>query len=182
MIEPTSIVYDNVHVAQSATVGHFCILGAAPEKIGVWPDSPFGVSIGDGSVLHGHNTIDAGVKRPTTIGCNVWLMKHVHVGHCVQIHDNVTIAPQATIGGGVTIGKGCNIGMGVAIHPNVSIPPYCMLGMNCVITKNQEIKPFSIMAGNPAKWIGFNQRAIEKHGLTIEQVTEIQNDWVNNQK
>lgn len=179
MIEPTSIVYERCHIAESATIGHYCIIGAPPEKKGVWPDSPFGVSIGEGSVLHGLNTIDAGAKRPTTIGRNVWLMKAVHVGHCAQIADNVVIAPHTSIGGGVTIGEGCNLGMGAMVHPNVSIPPYCMIGCGAVITKGLEMHPFGIYAGNPAKFIKRNDVGIEKHGLTPGKMAEILKTWNN---
>lgn len=177
-IDKTAIV-ENATIGEGARIGAFCLIGAPPEKIGVFPESPFGVEVGENSVLHGHNTIDCGVKRPTKIGKGCWLMKGVHIGHCAQIGDGTIIAPHAVIGGGVTIGERCNIGIGAIFHPNVEVPKGCMIGAGCVVTKTTKMQPFCVYVGNPARFLKWNQKAIDLAGLTPEQVTAIQNDWIN---
>lgn len=178
MIEKTAIV-KKARVNPTAYVGNFCLIGLPPEKLGVYPESLHSVEIGEGTVLTGHCTVDAGVRRPTVIGRDCFIMKHVHIGHCCQIGSNVIIAPGAVIGGGVTVGDGCNFGINSVVHPNQSVPPFCMIGMGAIITKGLQMVPFGIYAGNPAKFIKINEIGIEKAGLSKEDVERITDEWNN---
>lgn len=180
MIEPTSIVR-NSNISASAYVGDYCVIGAPGENRDTWPDEMhlFGVEIQDGAILAKLVTVDAGTIRNTVIGKRTMLMAHSHAGHDALIGDDCTIACGAKIGGLVEIHRGANIGLNAAIHPRQVIAPYVMIGAGAVVTKNLETKPFCVYAGNPARFLKFNQRAIEKHGLTPEQVTEIQEAWIN---
>ena len=166
----------------NAYIGAYCVIGDPAENRDTWPEQPYGVEIHDGAILAKLVTVDAGTVRNTVIGKRVMLMAHSHVGHDALISDDCTIACGAKIGGFVELGKGCNLGLNAVIHPRVKIAPFTMIGAGSVVTKNTETKPFGIWAGNPAKFLKFNQRAVEKFGLTAEQVTEIQNNWVNDRQ
>lgn len=159
-------------------VGPYCIIGYPAENIKTWPETPFGVSLGTDTVLTGHVTIDAGTIRDTFIGDKCLLMKGVHVGHDAVIGNNVIISCHAIIGGHVVVSEGCNIGLGAIILPRQHIPPYCMIGAGAVVTKTAEIKPFGVWMGNPARFHKFNHVAVERFGLTAEQVTQIQEQWI----
>lgn len=179
MFTENNSMVKNAKVSVDASVGPFCIVGFPPESRGVYPESPFGVELLDGCVLHGHNTVDAGTERNTVIGKGVWLMKGVHVGHDAIIGQNATLACHALIGGFVEIGEGANIGLGAIIHQRVKVPPYCMIGMGCVVTKTTPLKPFTVWVGSPARFLKFNAVGIEKAGLTQEEVDRITADWLN---
>lgn len=179
MIEKTAIVQNSI-IHHTAYIGHFCIIGGAPEKKGVYPHSPFGVTIGKDTHLTGHCTFDAGTVRNTKIGDNVFIMKAVHGGHDCDIEDDVTIACHSIIGGFVRICKGANLGLGVIVHPRQTIAPYCMIGAGAIVTKTAKIKPFEVWAGNPAKFIKMNDIGIEKAGLSKEDVERITKEWNDN--
>jgi len=162
----------------SAYVGAYCLIGEPAENRATWPDTPYGVEIHDGATLCKLVTVDAGTIRNTVIGERVMLMAHSHVGHDAIIGDDCTIACGAKIGGHCELGKWVNIGLNAVIHPRCKVPQGCMIGAGAVVTKTTEMKPFCCYVGNPARFLRWNQKAIDTAGLTPEQVTEIQNDWI----
>lgn len=180
-VHKTAIV-SNCEIGSGVFIGAGCLVGEPAENRDTWPETLFGVEIQDGAILAKLVTVDAGTIQKTVIGKRTMLMAHSHIGHDAIIGDDVTIACGAKIGGFVEIGKGANIGLNAVIHPRVKIAPFAMIGAGAVVTKTADVKPFGIWAGNPAKFLKFNQRAVEKFGLTPEQVTKIQEDWLNLQK
>ena len=155
-IHPTAIVYDNVELGDNIFIGPYCIIGAPAEFKKYWDKEPGKVKIGDGCVLTGHVTIDAGTEDITTVGEGVWMLKHSHVGHDAWIGNNATISCGAKIGGHTIVRANCNIGLNAVIHQRQEIAPSCMIGMGAVVTKKLITEPFQKYAGNPAKWIGEN--------------------------
>lgn len=155
-IHPTAIVYDNVELGDNIFIGPYCIIGAPAEFKKYWDKESGKVKIGDGCVLTGHVTIDAGTEDITTLGEGVWMLKHSHVGHDAWIGNNVTISCGAKIGGHTIVRANCNIGLNAVIHQRQEIAPSCMIGMGAVVTKKLITEPFQKYAGNPAKWIGEN--------------------------
>jgi UDP-N-acetylglucosamine acyltransferase len=155
-IHPTAIVYDNVELGDNIFIGPYCIIGAPAEFKKYWDKEPGKVKIGDGCVLTGHVTIDAGTEDVTTLGEGVWMLKHSHLGHDAWIGNNVTISCGAKIGGHTIVMANCNIGLNAVIHQRQEIAPSCMIGMGAVVTKKLITEPFQKYAGNPAKWIGEN--------------------------
>jgi maltose O-acetyltransferase len=89
----------------------------------------------------------------------------------ICIEDDVSIGPEATLltlghdpqspdfadrGGGITIGTRAWIGYRAVILPGVKIGEGAVIGAAAVVTK--DVEPFSIVAGNPAKFIGKRRR------------------------
>jgi len=54
--------------------------------------------------------------------------------------------------------NGVNLGLNAVVHQRVIIPENCMIGMGAVITKKTQMIPQQKYAGNPAKWIGVNEK------------------------
>jgi UDP-N-acetylglucosamine acyltransferase len=154
-IHPTAIIYPNVYIGENVTIGPYCIIGAPPEWKGHEHESK-GVIIGNGTIITGLVTIDAGVERPTTVGTNCYIMKHAHIGHDANIKSRVTISCGAKIGGHAVVNLDCNIGLNAVIHQKQNIAKGCMIGMGAVVTKKLITEPYKKYAGNPAKYIGEN--------------------------
>ena len=155
-IHPTAVIYDGVELGDNIYIGPYCIIGAPAEHKAFW-DKPIGkVKIGDGCVLTGYVTIDAGTEDVTTLCQGVWMLKHSHVGHDCVIGNGVTISCGAKIGGHTIIGDRCNIGLNAVIHQKQIIAKDCMIGMGAVVTKKLHTIHATKYAGNPAKEIGPN--------------------------
>jgi UDP-N-acetylglucosamine acyltransferase len=165
-IHPTAIIYPNVTIGEGVYIGAFCVIGAAPEYPNRHPSEPHGgVIIGDGSILFGHNTVDAATEEGefTIVGANCTLMKNSHLGHNGVLESNVTLSCGAKIGGYSVIGKHSTVGLNATVHQLSKVAEGTMIGANCFFKGNGE--PFTIYVGVPHKSIGANWRLQKKLGL-----------------
>lgn len=156
-IHPTAIIGHNVVIENGVYIGPYCIIGMPAEYKGK-EDIDMGVRIKVGARLTGLVTVDSGVERQTEIGESCYLMKHSHIGHDAILQNDVTISCGAKIGGHSMIGEGSNIGLNAVIHQRQLIAEGCMIGMGSVITRKLITEPFKKYAGNPAKYIGENDK------------------------
>lgn len=154
-IHPTAIIGDNVIIGDNNYIGAYCIIGDQAEHKKYWLQPKGKVIIGNGNIITGLVTIDAGTQDITTIGDNCFIMKHAHIGHDCQIKDNVTISCGAKIGGHSIIKEYSNIGLNAVLHQFTIIEQGCMIGASAFI--KGETKEFSKYAGVPARKIGTNE-------------------------
>ena len=127
-IHPTAIIGDNVILGDNNYIGAYCIIGDQAEHKKYWLQPKGKVIIGNGNMITGLVTIDAGTEDITTIGNNCFIMKHAHIGHDCQIKDNVTISCGAKIGGHSIIKEYSNIGLNAVLHQFTIIEQGCMIG------------------------------------------------------
>lgn len=108
-------------------------------------------SIKNGSIVHTGAILTVNVH----IGKGCLVNKHVVIGHDVIVGDYTVISPNASIGGDVNIGPNCYLGSGSIIRNGISIGENSIIGMGSVVL--QDVKPNSVVAGNPAKFLRFNE-------------------------
>ena len=154
-IHPTAIIGDNVILGDNNYIGAYCIIGDPAEHKKYWGQPKGKVIIGNGNMITGLVTIDAGTEDVTIISNNCFIMKHAHIGHDCQIHDNVTISCGAKIGGHSIIKEYSNIGLNAVLHQFTTIEQGCMIGASAFIKGATE--EFSKYAGVPARKIGKNE-------------------------
>lgn len=119
-----------------------------------------------------------------SIGQNVVIGPNVTVGNKVKIQNNVSVYEGVTLEDGVfcgpscvftnvnnprsdivrkdeykktTVRKGASIGANATIICGNNLGEYCFIAAGAVVTK--EVPPFALMAGTPAKRIGWMSRA-----------------------
>jgi acetyltransferase-like isoleucine patch superfamily enzyme len=129
----------------------------------------YGCRIGDNTKIGTFVEIQKGAN----IGKNCKISSHTFICEGVEIRDNVFIGhnvtfindpiPKATSAEGelqseadwvvvsTLVEKGCSIGSGATIMCGVTIGEGALVGAGAVVTKN--IPPFTIWAGNPAKFL-----------------------------
>ncbi|MCC5796244.1 MAG: serine acetyltransferase [Methylophaga sp.] len=106
-------------------------------------DIPLNVRVGGGlSIPHPNGVV---IHPSSVIGVN-----------CL-IHQQVTIGKKRGEKGAPVIAGHVDIGAGAKIIGNITIGEHALIGANAVVTK--DVPPFAIMAGIPAKVIGFTQKA-----------------------
>lgn len=113
-------------------------------------------------------TVDAGVKRHTTIGQHTWLMKKVHVGHDAIIGEGCEIAPLTSVGGHVEIGDRVKVGQGATFKPYVKVGADARIGMGAVVTK--DVPAGETWVGNPAEEI--HAASLRHRGLEHVQTAD----------
>ena len=154
-----------------------------------------GAQIGEGSRVWHWVHICAGAKigRDGSFGQNVFVGNDVVIGNNVKVQNNVSIYDAVTIEDDVFCGpsmvftnvynprsavtrkdeyrrtlvaKGATIGANATIVCGVTIGEYAFIAAGAVI--NKDVKPYALMAGVPAKQIGWMTEFGERIPLPLE--------------
>jgi acyl-[acyl carrier protein]--UDP-N-acetylglucosamine O-acyltransferase len=97
--------------------------------------------------------VQAGNARATTIGARSKIDAFVHVGHDVQIGEDVTVVAHAVLCGHVTIEDNAYIGAGALVKQRVRIGRNALVGMGAVVVG--DVPPNCIVVGNPARFLRY---------------------------
>lgn len=159
-IHPTAIVDEGATIGDGSRVWHFAHVCS-------------GAKIGEGCVL-GQNVF---VGNDVTVGNNVRIQNNVSVYDAVRLEDDVFCGPSmvftnvynprsavsrksdyrvTTVKRGATLGANCTIVCGVTVGE------YAFVAAGAVI--NRDVKPYALMAGVPARQIGW----MGQHGERID--------------
>ena len=144
------------------------------------------VSIGEGTKIwhFSHILSNSKIGNNCSLGQNVVVGPNVNIGNNVKIQNNVSVYDGVTIEDDVFCGPSCvftnvinprssvsrkeefresNIGKGASIGANATIicgndlGEYCFIAAGATVTKT--VPNFAIMAGTPAKRIGWMSKA-----------------------
>ena len=110
------------------------------------------LEIGDDFEIGANSTVDRGALDRTVIGHGVKIDNLVHVGHNVEIGDNVVIAAQTGISGSAVIEKNVIVAGQVGIADHVRVEEGAILGAQCGVPSNKVIRGKGILFwGTPAR-------------------------------
>ena len=87
-------------IGKNNDIGKSVVLGERPQHM-LYKGEPTSTIIGDGNVFREFATVHRGhgPDGVTTVGNNNYLMSNAHVGHDVQLGNNVIMANASLIGG-----------------------------------------------------------------------------------
>lgn len=180
-IGPFTIVEDNVIIGKGTKIGancyiasgtvigeynviyHHVVLGTDPQHLG-YRGEPTLLKIGNRNVIREFVSIHRAYSEdsPTTIGDDCYVMATSHIGHDCKIGNSVIITSFCGISGHVEIEDKAVIGGHVGIHQFVRI------GMLSIVSGAsgvaQDVPPFVIAAGRPAKVYGLNVVGLKRAG------------------
>jgi UDP-N-acetylglucosamine acyltransferase len=131
------------------------------------------VEIGDENIIREFVTVHSGSQEnsKTIIGSRNMLMAYCHVAHDCQVGNDITMANNATLGGYVTVEDKAVLGGLAAFHQFVRVGQMAMVGGIAKVV--QDVLPFSICDGNPARFVGLNSVGLKRNGLGAGQRTEL---------
>lgn len=163
LIHESSYVDDGATIGRGTKIWHFChILGRT--SIGVK------CSIGQ-NVMIGPNV---------RIGSNCKIQNNVSIYDGVELADDVFCGPSSVFTNvnnpradvsrkdefrRTPIGRGASIGANATIVCGHVLGEYCFIGAGAVVTK--DVPAFALMAGNPARRIGWMSKAGERLGADL---------------
>ena len=153
-----------------------------------------GAIIGDGTAIWHwvHVCAQAKIGSGCSLGQNVFIGNKVSIGNNVKIQNNVSVYDNVTLEDDVFCGpsmvftnvynprsavsrkneyrntlvkRGATIGANATIVCGVTIGEYSFIGAGAVV--NRDVKPYALMAGVPAKQIGWMSKYGEKIPLPI---------------
>jgi UDP-3-O-[3-hydroxymyristoyl] glucosamine N-acyltransferase len=158
-IGPNVTIYPGVELRNRVVVQAGSVLGSTgfgyvrDEKGGYMLFPQMGRLVIEDDVEIGANcTIDRGALDATLIRRGTKLDNMVHVGHNVEIGEDVVIAAQTGISGSSRIGTGAIVGGQVGIADNVEIEAGAILGAQSGIPSNKVIRGKGVVFwGTPAR-------------------------------
>jgi UDP-N-acetylglucosamine acyltransferase len=173
-----SILESNVVVKRGTTIGKRCriwpnvVLGHEPQDLKFKGEESF-VIIGDDNVLREMVTVHraTGEGEKTIIGDANVLMAYAHVGHNCTIGSQNMISNSTGISGHVSIEDKTVIGGFVGVHQFVHIGRMAMVGGLSKVV--QDVPPFCMCDGRPAKIHGLNIRGLRRNGVPPEQRNQV---------
>lgn len=136
-----------------------------------------GIRIGDNNVIREQVSIQAPAFGTTSIGSGCYLMTKCHVPHDAWLGDDVTVACSVLIGGHGRIGSGANLGLGAILHQELVVGAGAMIGMGAVVTR--PVPPYAMAYGSPARLRGANRVGMQRRGIPVEIVDELDRAYRN---
>lgn len=152
-------IYHGTHIGSHVVIHAGAVLGS--DGFGYVRDRESGryqqmpqighLIVGDYVDIGANVTIDRGGLEDTVIGSGTKLDNLVHVGHNVQIGENVVIAAQTGISGSSTIGAGAIIGGQVGIGEHATLNEGTILGGQSGVLSNKVFRENGPCFGTPAR-------------------------------
>jgi UDP-N-acetylglucosamine acyltransferase len=163
-----------------ASIGESCrfSFGAAiggPPQDQHYQNEPTRVIIGDRTVIREYVTIHraTGEGSATRVGADNLIMASSHLGHNCEVGDFVCIATLSGMSGHTIIEDRVVIGGMVGSHQKVRVGTMAMVSGYSKMS--QDVPPFSLVDGKPARVIGPNLVGLRRNGVPAESRRAIQN-------
>jgi UDP-N-acetylglucosamine acyltransferase len=152
------------------TIHAYAVIGGTPQDK-KYTGEQTGLLIGDHNTFRECVTINTGTVQDlglTTIGSNNWVMAYVHIAHDCIIGSHTIIANATQLAGHVQIGDWVILGGMTAVHQFCRVGAHAMTGAGTVLL--QDVPPYVMVQGYPAKPHGLNTEGLKRRGFTSEDL------------
>jgi len=178
IIGPRTVVDAHV-LLEHTTIGADCHLyfGAAiggPPQDQNYRGEATRVIIGDRNIIREYVTIHraTGPGNATRIGDDNMLMASTHLGHNCQVGSRVTLSTLSGMSGHTIIEDQAVIGGMVGSHQRVRVGRLAMVSGYSKLS--QDVPPFSLVDGKPARVVGPNLVGLKRAGVAPETRSALQ--------
>ena len=190
VVGPYAIIGENVKIGEDTVISNGCVIdgktrigkrcriftgaviGSEPQDL-KYKGEKTQIIVGDDNTIREYVTINlaTGEKGKTVIGNNNLLMAYSHVAHDCVVGNQAVIANVGTLAGHVSVEDRAIIGGMVAIHQFARVGKMSITGGCSKVT--QDIPPFSIIDGHPAKVYGLNSIGLKRAEVPAESVKNL---------
>lgn len=134
---------------------------------------PTYLKVGEGNTFREFCTVNRGTAPGsyTTIGSHGNFLAYSHIAHDCIVGDHVIFSNNGTLAGHVTVGDHAIMGGLTAVHQFCRIGAHAITGGCSKIV--QDVPPFMIADGNPAKVRAINSVGLGRRGFSEESVAAI---------
>ena len=185
-IGPYAVIGPQVRIGARTRVGAHCVLegrttigaecqlftgaviGSIPQDL-KFSGERSQLIIGDRNRFREYVTVNPGTQGgigKTVIGSDCLMMAYAHVAHDCVLGNRVVMANSAALAGHIEVGDGAVIGGLVGIHQFVRVGTLAMIG-GCSRV-NQDVPPYSMCVGYPAKLFGLNSEGLRRANVLEE--------------
>jgi UDP-N-acetylglucosamine acyltransferase len=146
-IQAHAVITGSVVIGKNNRIGYGSVIGSYPQDLSFDPKAISGVEIGDNNVIREHCTVHRGTKEntQTRIGSSCLLMVGAHLGHNVQVGNNVILANNVLLGGYAEIHDRVFVGGGSVVHQFTRMGAVSL--MQGISGVGKDVPPFAIATG-----------------------------------
>jgi len=193
-IHPTAIIEDNVEIGPDCHIGAYAVIkrftrlgarnrvfehaviGGEPQDVKFKGETSC-LEIGDDNIIREFCTFHRanGEGLTTRIGSRNFFMVGCHVAHNCVIGDDNIFANEVALAGHITIEDHVFLSNNVGAHQFVRMGRYAMIGGKSKIV--QDVLPFFITDGNPARVRGVNSVGLQRAGFSEEARRALKNAY-----
>jgi UDP-N-acetylglucosamine acyltransferase len=150
----------------------YCSIGQQTQDL-KYRGEPTYLEIGDENTVREFVTINRSTadSGKTRVGNRGNFLAYSHIGHDCVVGDNVVFSNNGTLAGHVQVGDNAVIGGLTAVHQFCRIGRFAITGGCSKIV--QDVPPFMIADGNPAKVRGINLIGLERKAFPPENLKPI---------
>jgi UDP-N-acetylglucosamine acyltransferase len=143
------------------------VLGGEPQDV-KFRGGPSRLEIGDDNLIREFVTVHRASDEggATLVGSRNFLMVGAHVAHDCRVGDDNVFANGAALAGYITVEDHVFLSSNVGAHQFVRFGRYAMVGGKSKIV--QDVLPFFLTDGNPARVRGLNAIGLRRGGFTKE--------------
>jgi len=190
-VGPYAHIGPHVRVGENCRIGHGChiegrtrlgknnilypyvVLGTPPQDM-KYHGEPTELVIGEDNVFREFVTVNTGTPTGsgvTRIGNRNYFMICSHVGHDCEIEDDVILVNGVLLGGHCKVESGAKLMGGAALNPFVTVGKLAFVGGLSRIV--QDVPPFMIVEGNPAKVRRVNEVGLLRAGYSRQKIDRL---------
>ncbi len=176
-IGPSTVVHHHATVEGNSSLGRECeifpyaLIGGKSQDLKFAGGHP-PLKIGDRNIFREFCTVHAATTEAgcTIVGHDNFFLAYAHIAHECTVGNHVVMSNNATLAGHVEIEDHVIIGGLTAIHQFSRIGRHAFLGGCAKVV--QDVPPFMIADGNPAKVRAVNKIGMERNGYSEEDVRQ----------
>ena len=189
-IGPYSVIGEHVVIGEGTKIGPHVVIdgwtqigkecqffpgasiGAEPQDLKFKGEKSY-VFIGDRTTIREGATVHraTGEGEETRIGNDCLLMALTHVAHNCVLGNHVIMSNLAGLAGHVVVEDRAVIGGMAGVHQFVKVGRNAMVGGMAKLV--QDVVPFTIVDGHPARVVGLNSVGISRAGISIDSRRKI---------
>ncbi|MEW6280711.1 MAG: acyl-ACP--UDP-N-acetylglucosamine O-acyltransferase [Candidatus Eremiobacterota bacterium] len=184
-VGPFSIVEKDVTIGRGTRIHSSVVIGRwteIGEENEIWPGAVVGVApqdlrytgeraftrLGHRNVIREYVTVHRASEPDgvTSLGDDNLIMAYTHVAHNCTLGNQIIVANSVGLAGHVDVEDQAVLGGMAGIHQFVRIGRLAMVGGLAKVI--QDVPPFSLVDGQPARIYGMNIRGMQRRGIARE--------------
>ena len=172
VIDSFAQVLGYTQVGENCRIFSYAVVGNIPQDLKYKGEESY-LIIGDDNLIREFVTINPGTNKgaKTIIGSGNLIMAYSHIAHDCRLGDGNVLANGATLAGYVDIGDKVVIGGLTAVHQFCRIGSYAIVGGCSKVV--QDVLPYSISDGHPAKLRGLNIIGLKRAGFGRQTISAL---------
>lgn len=168
-----TVLHSGVEVGARCAVGPYAVLGGEPMDT-AFRGEESRVLIEDDVTIREFVTVHraTGEGEVTRVGAGTLLMSYVHVSHNTVVGRRCVLTTCVQLGGHSVVGDRANLGSNSLLHQFCRVGAYAMFG--AASAANQDVLPFAMARGNPARHYRLNTVGLRRAGFDGERYRHLE--------